>query len=378
MSLEAKVRAWEAAGIISAGQASEILRHEATARDGERPALLWAVVGLGLLALVLGIMLLVAANWDVIPHMLKLSVHLALTVAAAAAVWFASLRRMPWLREGSLFLLAGLTIGGIALQSQVYQLSGPAWQPLMAWLLLMTPAMLIAGRTRLTGHAWSLMLIATMSTLAYAHALDRGPWLLVHGLWMAVPFILLTLSALPWFSRREFGRALGDTGLVALLVGASLVHFYWAVRITPQDAADWAVRMVPPLIAAAIFAGAAHRWRRLPPSLILPLTLGPVLASAAALCIPHENDWAWRFSGFLVYCAMWGAIAWGAARAFWTPLFAIAVAAIAIRLFIVYVELFGSLASTGGGLVIGGLLLVALALGWQRATAWYAARRKAA
>lgn len=48
---------------------------------------------------------------------------------------------------------------------------------------------------------------------------------------------------------------------------------------------------------------------------------------------------------------MWGVAARAAGEDGWRLLFGTAVAAIAIRLFIIYFELFGSLASTGLGLV---------------------------
>lgn len=374
MAIDRKLRTWTGAGVIDDATAARIRAFETERESGERPVLVWAAVGLGLLALVLGILLLVAANWDRIPHMLKLGVHLALTAAAAVLVWRATLRRRPWMREGALFVLAGLVLGGISLQAQIYQLAGPIWQPLLMWLVLMTPAMLLAGQTRLTGHGWAVMLLATMTALAYDHVDADGSWLLVHGLWMGSPLILLLLSALPRFGGREFGRALRDAGIATLLIGASVAHFAWAVDMDGAQARDWAVRMIVPALLAVMFGWAGRRHGRVPAPLLFPLAVGPAVAVAAALCIPHQDFWPSRFAGFLIFAAMWGWVAHGAARAGWMALFAIAIAAIAIRLFIVYLELFGSLASTGGGLVIGGLLIVGLALGWHRLNGWFRKR----
>lgn len=368
MALDRKLEAWLAAGVIDAGTVERIRGFEAHEKAAGRPVLLWAIIGLGLLALVLGILLLVAANWDRIPHALKLGVHMALTIGAGLLVWRATEQRRPWLREGGLFVLAGLVLGGITLQSQIYQLSGPIWRPLLAWLLLMTPAILLAGQTRLAGHGWAAMLLATTSTLAWDHQGESGWWLAVHGFWMASPVLLLLLSALPWFHRHEFGRALADTGLITLLAGASFAHFAWAVDIRLADAVEWLARMVVPALCVAWLVAAGRRWKLVPGSLLLPLTIGPLVAVGLALCIPHGDGWPWRLAGFLIYVLMWGWIALGASRAGHALLFAVAVAAVALRLFIVYLELFGSLASTGLGLVIGGVLLIGLAAGWHRFT----------
>lgn len=111
-----------------------------------------------------------------------------------------------------------------------------------------------------------------------------------------------------------------------------------------------------------------------PPALRGPLLLGPALAVLLANCAPHPDVWWARLIGVFIYFAMWAWIARAAALAGWNRLFGLAVAALAVRLFIIYIELFGTLASTGGGLVAGGLLLLALAWGWQRVTARFARR----
>lgn len=169
-----------------------------------------------------------------------------------------------------------------------------------------------------------------------------------------------------------FLAALGDAGTVALTAGASIAHFAWADRLGAAAAHEWAVRLVVPAVVALLMVGVGRRWRRVPAPLLLPLALGPLLAVAAALAIPHGDGWPARLGGFLLFALMWGWIARGAVRAANTPLFAIAIAALGVRLFIVYIELFGSLAATGGGMVAGGLLLIGLGFGWHRLTRRFA------
>jgi hypothetical protein len=82
--------------------------------------------------------------------------------------------------------------------------------------------------------------------------------------------------------------------------------------------------------------------------------------------VPHGDNPAARLAGVLSYFALWGLIARAAAAHGWRALFGLAVAALALRLFIVYLELFYDLASTGLGLILGGLLLLGLAAGWRR------------
>lgn len=363
MSLDSKLDAWVAAGLIDAEAAARIRVHEDA---NDRPYALWAIVGLGLFALALGLILIVAANWDLIADWLKLGVHLLLTAGAAAAVWIAARRQHRWGVEGALFLLGALVLAGIALHSQVYQLTGPIWQALLLWLALMTPAVLLAGSTRLVAYGWSGMLLWGLIAFAFEHERASGLWNFAHGAAMAGPALLVGLSLLPWRARAQFADGLREVGILVLLGGVSLAHFAWAETVTTSDARDMAIRLILPVLVAAAAIWAGHRWRRIPQSLLLPILAAPTLALILASAIPHPDGWLPRFIGALIYMAMWGLIARAAVACGWRALFGIAVAAIGIRIFIVYFELFGSLATTGAGLIAGGLLLIALALGWRR------------
>ncbi|TPE60116.1 DUF2157 domain-containing protein [Sandaracinobacter neustonicus] len=363
MSLESRLNDWVEAGLIDLATAERIRAHESA---NERPVLRWALAGLGLFAVVLGIILLISANWDRIPHGVKLAAHMALLLGAAAAHWHWKQQRKLWPAEGALFLFAGLVLAGIGLQSQVYQLTGPVWHALLLWLLLAGPALLLSGETRLTGTGFAGLALVGPAAMALDSIDKGGPWLIAQGTAMAVPALLIALS----LSLRErgpgFRLALREAGIVSLLAGAGIVHFAWASNITGAQAADNAVRLIP--AALACLGTLALGWNRpeIPRAILLPLLIGPPAAFALALAIPHPDGMASRLIGIAIYMALWSALARGAALSGWNSLFAVSIAAIALRIFIIYIELFGSLAATGGGLVIGGLLLVGLSWLWHR------------
>lgn len=361
MAIDRKLDVWIAAGLIDAAAADGIRAFE---EKRERPYALWAIIGLGLLALALGIMLIVAANWDQIADWAKLAVQLLLTSAAAAAVWSGGGRARLWQSEVALFVLGALVLAGIALQAQIYQLGGPLWQALLLWLVLMTPALLVLGRTRVTGYGWSLMLLWAAG--AFVTDFRKDDWLLVEGAALAMPALLVLLSLLPSARGASFSTALREIGIIALLGGASFAHFAWAERVSAGDAAEMMTRSVLPIIMAAAAVWAGRRWSMIPSRLLLPLLAGPSLAVLLALSVPHENGMLPRLFGAIVFAAMWGAVAAAASASGWRALFGVAIAAIAIRIFIIYFELFGTLATTGAGLIAGGILLIALALGWRR------------
>ena len=358
MDLERGLKDWVAAGLMDATTADAIRAYEKQAR---RPWGRWAVIALGLLAVALGIALLVAANWWTIPDNLKIIVHLALTAGAAAAAWRADRKGWQWSREGALFLLGALVLGGIALQTQVFQLSGESWQALWFWLGLMAPILLLAAASRLNAYAFALMAGWAALALGTGKTTPVG-----QGIALSVPAALIGLSAIGGETRAAFARGLREAGLALLLGGASLVHIVWSVDFTVREAAE---ARLPLAIGTLFSAGALAyvRWRRDPAAgVLLPAGAVGIVAVLLALGMPHQGDWVSRLAGALIYAGMWGVVGWAAFRAGWTALFNIAVAALALRLFIVYFEIFASLAMTGAGLIGAGLLLIGLVLAWRR------------
>ena len=96
-----KLKAWEAAGLIDGDTAARIRVWEA---EHARPLGLWAVFGIAALAIGLGILSVVAANWDRIPGEVRLGLHFALMAAIAGYLWLKAgslAERQPWLNEAS-------------------------------------------------------------------------------------------------------------------------------------------------------------------------------------------------------------------------------------------------------------------------------------
>jgi len=363
VSLDRKLDAWIEAGLVDKATADGIRAHENAA---ERPTALWAISGLGLLALALGIILVISANWDRIADWVKLSAHMALLSGAAAAAFWAAGAKRRRAAEGALFLTSILVLAGIGLHAQVYQLTGPLWHALLLWLALAGPALLIGGQTRLTGYLFAAMALLGPIGMAIDSVDDGGLWRIAQGAAMAVPIALIALS----LARRQlapgFRLALRETGIIVTLGAASIAHFAWASNITSPQALDNAIRLLAPTAIALLAAGIAFRGTELPRPLIVPLIVAPLIAAALALAVPHPDHMISRLVGVVIFIGLWAAVAQGAAAGGWNALFAIAVAAIGLRIFIIYIELFGSLAATGGGLILGGGLVVALTWLWNR------------
>src|SRR3546814_17244676 len=80
---ERKLNAWREAGLIDEATAQRIRAYEA---EHARPLALWAAIGIGALAIGLGVISVIAANWEDVPGLVRLAVHLVLIGALAGFI----------------------------------------------------------------------------------------------------------------------------------------------------------------------------------------------------------------------------------------------------------------------------------------------------
>lgn len=371
-----KIAEWHDAGLIDAATRDRLLAHET---GHARPLLLWAVWGIGALAIGLGLVSLIAANWEEIPGAVRLAVHLALIAAAVAALFAREDRlaaRSPWAVETLAFVAAALGLTFFGHLGQVYQTGAPLWQPLGLWLVLFAPLLLLTGR----GWPTAALLAGVAVWCAWDHATSRdGGAQLARQLWIAAvltaPVFLATLGA--WArgrsAREEFWCDLEELAFayaVACASGATVIAA-WDGFGERQVAGEWASVLLAGALAAAAGLGVAL----VRPGLSARLT-GAVIAGAGA-AVPL----AYLVSGqtvpaALVFFALWGGIAAAALAAAWRVVFQIAVGLIAIRLIILSFELAGDLLMSGFGLILSGVMILAVSWAAVRVSRAFAPRRE--
>ena len=157
VSLERKTERWAAADLITVEQAERIRAFE---KGRSRPTLLYAIAGLGGLAIAIGLVSIVASNWDAIPGRLKVAVAVALVAAAGAGIVRLDRLGPRWVLETVVLATHGLVLATIALVGQVYQLGGQAHEALTLWLVL-TALKVTRARHGLVAWVWVASLEAT-------------------------------------------------------------------------------------------------------------------------------------------------------------------------------------------------------------------------
>lgn len=355
-SLKNKFERWRDAGLVTAEQADAILAFEKTRKSGK---LVKDLTNVGILAIILGLALLVASNWNMIPDAAKLIGHFGICGALAALMLKIDGEKHPVGKDACVLLLFGSFLTFIALIGQVFQLHGDLHVTLAFWLALCTPFVWFYGRSYTVMVPWLLVLLATiyMNMLEYLDGDHDMQIVIATVMTFYLPPILILVSRSFWLARYRpgFVQTFYRLGIIlpAVLANLALLLFYENFAMS----AHYTLQMV--LMALGLFAiffifrpgtrrdeSATDLWYYLLVShivMMLPFAL-PQLESGVLSAA--------------LFIAYWIFIAWLGARMHAGILTDWAIRLVVLRLFIVYLEVFGSMLQTGIGLIVSGILLL--------------------
>lgn len=368
LNLDRRVREWHDAAIIDAATLERIRAHEAC-REGHA----WVGFGIaavGVVALLTGIISIVAANWDFLSDNVKLAGYFSLQILVGVLFVRAESKLGIW-REMVLIIFASLFLAGIALVGQVYNLSGPWWQTLLFWLLLALPPA-CAAHSYVLPFLWSLTILVT----SVVWSIEASGWSELErvGCTLTSPFVLISASLLSTrlgVLRQEFRKALIVSGIGALLLpGALWADFTWnfgSFGVAPGKPylllpsigalASAALSLARPAVPLSLRATTACLLLFAAAYLTAPLLLAP------ASLLPEPLG---ELLGALGFIALWALAAAAAVMASMRRLFNVASFAIAVRVVVTYFQVFGTLTATGLGLIISGLVIISVGLLWNR------------
>ncbi len=380
MSLESKLERWQQAGVIDADTRARI---EAFERANEKPLLLYTLGALGAVTVAIGIVSIVAANWDGIGKGVKLSLDLLLGAGLAAGLYASVTRQRHWATEVLTGIYYGFAIASLALIGQIYQLGSPTHHALLAWSLSTLPVMHLA-RTPLLALVWlSGLLWTQIDTSAFyldrLHEHSRYDDALLGN--MVASEIVLSFAAyllaarIPWLVRERpaVSAAWTNTVWTLLWLGGVSLGFLFYVEIDRSDVLTWSLAVVL-VVLGGLIAALPRLYPVLGPRSVLGLrvllgAIGAVFVLGTAIAREELQAIGAIAQVLILAVAAWTALQLGRVR-----LFNMITGLIALRVLVTYFEVFGSMLDTGVGMISGGLLTLLLAWVWKRKSPELAAR----
>ncbi len=378
-NLEDRLKIWTERGFISSEQGRNILDFENS--QTSRSWIVYGVAAIGVVAIAAGIISIIAANWAEITPTQKLTAYFLWQGLLGWAFYQQSEHPGPK-REVYLALFCLSFLGGIGLVSQIYNLDSDTWQGLAFWLTLILPSVILA-QTRGLPTLWILAFFIALEFWKWDHvawyygsrSYDVGDinhkHIRLRLLAMAGMYAVICIGALQTYIKnsnlRIFFESFSKIGwTVLILVYVPYINHLWSSfqKLTPFTLFE-----IFPILSLAVTSATIYLFRHKPTStsnsdhiLSLTILLTGILTAIPLLIVNLRSD----FLGALIFISLFGLAATAAARVNARRLFNALSFLIATRFIWIYFEVFGSLAATGVGLIISGLLILGTLWGWYK------------
>ena len=375
-----KVQQWQDAGLISPSQADAIFLWEQDRKSGKFGR---GLTGVGIFAILVGVLSIIASNWEVIPAAVKIGAHFLLNIGVAAIAWRAADNARDWVREGATIAFFALTLTLMILIGQVYQLDGTITGLGLAWMATTLPFVWFFGQQRLSAIPWTLSLVFVATAVITEQTGWNDEfwslfWPIVTSLF--IPLGLAAAGATAWLKRVKlaYAEVFAGVGSVLLLILAATSTIYWYAERTSMftDIAakagmsytdvylSYGGLFIAALIAIFIhaFLNQFYTGQRERQINAIFITVSIAVASLPFLIPGGESG----VISALIFIAYWIFVGWIGQQLAWSKLISAAIVMISIRIFAIYLEVFGTLLDTGMALVIGGAVLLGLIYGARR------------
>lgn len=361
--LKKLLASWQIKGLLTEQQTQAIISFEMTKKSSSRA--LWALVIIAALSIGLGVINIIAANWDLIPGWLKLACYFGVIFGVVLGILKEDTKPRVMISEALHFIYIILIIAGIGLIAQVFHVPSDGWRGFALWCGLGFPIML-RSRTCYTALLWYgsfaaawmgwifqvdhllsqrmdlfclvCVLLGMAATWDYKWSLPR-PFRIVTIL-ITGSFVFL---AYPWISVL-LDHSKGDGSIELKFIVGMIAGGAWLVTASM----GLGLRLSQVVIAGTALLSFFCRWVLVErygvkvidhwPNLLETMLFVVQLTSLGVLSIPFGFH---RFFDFLTFL-------------------------MAARILVLFMTLFGSLLMTGAGLIAFGVLVMLVVFMWYK------------
>lgn len=373
MKIAKKLDVWLDNGLITSEQYKKI---EAFEQNHKKPVIIGSLLGLSFFCIALGILSLVSANWEIIPVYIKLSLDILVLIGVGfGAVYFHNQEKNNFF-EGMLILYAGLVLASIGLIAQIYQLQSDGMKAVLLWTILVFPVVLITRKVILPLIWLPLFTTSSINTLAeinfvyailemiektFPYAISVCGILLFAYIYRFTSYYFRTRLA-PQIKAMKFWLGFDIVSLVIVMdLGLGLLGEYGNPSYTENYASVIVISLL--VLATVAFGYYSNKYNY---SRLLTCALAILLGFSIIFMALPENKVLYDIWGFLLTMSILATVVVYALIKNKEKLLNIATACVAIRLFIVYIQVFGSLLTTGVGLIVSGVFFLSLLYVWKK------------
>lgn len=362
--LDHTLQEWVSQKLLSEQQANAITEYEAGKTIHS-----WAfisVLSLGALVIGLGLISLVAANWAALSPLSKLTLDFALLVILCLCCGLAKVKQKPFLFEISLLIYFISLLASIALIAQVYQTGGEFYQALLVWSLI-TAGLALVSEHSLLPFIWvsgllSSLFFCALSWPAWQIIFHHNSTVVVMAMPLLASLLTLTCEHLKLKSSLHYSFYLWIlfSGLLALIYADLNWHHPGKTLTTVKWLQSFSPIMI--LTLASAMALIMHKTLSNAQKCLLTVLL---IVYLCLFQLPLSGAYS-EFIGALMSLSLLALAALYFASANQQRTFSLCMLVLGVRVIILYFQAFGGLAKTGAGLIVAGILIIALVVLWRK------------
>ncbi len=373
MKLAKKLDIWREQGLLNAQQQQDILDFE---KNNKKTVFTSSLLALAFFCIGLGTISLISANWNIIPNFFKLSMDiLFLIINSVAVVYFYNQEKNNWF-EGLLILYATLILASIGLIAQIYQVQSQGLSAFLLWSFLVFPLVIISRKIILPLIWLPIFTTSVIDVLAefdiiynillmleetFPYAISISGIILFSYIYRFTSYYFRTRLA-PQIKAMKFWLSFDIVSLVIIMdLGLGVLGEYGGISHTEDYRSVIVISILILVTMAFGYYSNKYNYSRLL-TCVLAILLG---FSIIFMALP-ENELVYKLWGFALTMSILITVAIYALIKNKEKLLNIATACMAVRLFIVYIQMFGSLLSTGIGLISSGILFLSLIYAWKK------------
>lgn len=352
IKVENKLQEWKSRGLVSESQITDIIKYEKSL-----PRKPWAQLGFlifGITVIVIGIIAIVASNWQDIPDSVKLTLGFAFLGITAYGIYFYRDSKSILITDGlrSFFVLYCMAM--IGLIAQVYHLQGDGYKTGILWSLI-TVLIVLESRNYFLPLFWnvifSLSVIVGLEKNYFTQISSWGFLLLFFA--SAYSFFYLILQKKMPSSFRK------GTEFIVVTSWLSILSFF-DVKFIDENLSG--KMFAPAYLASAFLVGALFLNKTLSKFQRHVLIAGVLLTNVLCGVVEYLPVIVYIIGAML---SLFSFSLFFISRS-QSRLFNLVLAIIGLKVFEIYVRQFKSLLLTGFGMVFSGLVILALLYGWNK------------
>lgn len=355
-NLSKKIEEWVKNDVINRSDAESILKYENQYRPNY---VLQTVLGIACLAIVIGIISIIASNWNKVPVYLKLASNFSAHLITLSSIYYFNKKKNKKITDLLIGVEFGMIIGTIALIGQIYHLDGHLFSSTSFWLIASTPLVLYSSY-QYVPFAWAII-FTVVCFLGIDFHYDR--FYQVSSLFekssLCVAFTLYWLSHLfNKYKKHNFYKVTHDISIFLFISFTTLItSIAWNIKNSDLELKEFLVITILFAIPTVIYLVK----KQMKDAAIIT-SIGTLLFLLPQY-INHDQHKVIAGASFLIF---WILIARFAYKRQIKSIFDAATFLIAVRIMVIYFEVFGSLLETGIGLIMAGILTIVVIYLWQK------------